>query len=321
MIETESSLAQGRAWVLDNPQSRPGLPCTPHEPRIEELKRQIRQLEELAASGALPAEQAAASKTAGAGAARAGDAAGRRSDDTGRAPTHAAAATAVAATPRVSRKLLAGMGVFVLALAAAGYARFGTPSAWKGVPVAQTEGRSRPRQRHGPDRGHGGQARRSPQGPTRRRRGLGMLGRSYSALGRYPESVTAFQRVVDMAQGRAGLRRSGRCQGHGGRPRLAGEPAALIAKALELDPKNLKALALAGTIAFDNNDFAKGRAAVGGRHRLGRARQRAGAQPGRRRGRGRLRAPACRPPAPAANAVAAATGASGERRGCNWPRR
>ena len=37
---------------------------------------------------------------------------------------------------------------------------------------------------------------------------------------------------------------------------LEGEPSRLIAKALALDPNNLKALSLAGTIAFNNKDFA-----------------------------------------------------------------
>lgn len=156
-------------------------------PRIEELKRQIRQLEELAASGALPAEQAAASKTkleqellalvmqpAAEAAAPAA------------APTHAAAATAAAATPRVSRKLLAGMGVFVLALAAAGYARFGTPSAWKGVPVAQTEEEAGHGNATGQIEAMVGKLEERLKAQPDDAEGWSMLGRSYSALGRYP---------------------------------------------------------------------------------------------------------------------------------------
>jgi cytochrome c-type biogenesis protein CcmH len=88
--------------------------------------------------------------------------------------------------------------------------------------------------------------------------GWSMLGRSYSAMGRYPEAVTAFKRVAALKpkdaqaladQADAVAMAAGR--------KLAGEPAQLIARALELDPKNLKALALAGTIAFDANDYAK----------------------------------------------------------------
>lgn len=83
-----------------------------------------------------------------------------------------------------------------------------------------------------------------------------MLGRSYAVLGRYPESAAAFGRalsllppdaqhyadyadIVAMAQGK----------------RLAGEPEKLVRRALEIDPNNLKALALAGTIAFEREDY------------------------------------------------------------------
>jgi cytochrome c-type biogenesis protein CcmH len=37
--------------------------------------------------------------------------------------------------------------------------------------------------------------------------------------------------------------------------RLEGEPEKLIARALEIDPRNLKALALAGTVAFERKDY------------------------------------------------------------------
>lgn len=85
-----------------------------------------------------------------------------------------------------------------------------------------------------------------------------MLARSYSVLGRFPESAAAYSRAaslmppdaqmfadyadtVAMAQGR----------------RLQGEPEGLVKKALEIDPRNMKALALSGTIAFERQDFAK----------------------------------------------------------------
>lgn len=281
-------------------------------PRIEELKRQIRQLEELAASGALPAEQAEASKTKLEQELLAlVMQPGTEAPAPAAAPKPAAAAPAAAATPRVSRKLLAGMGVFVLALAAAGYARFGTPSAWKGVPVAQTEEEAGHGNATGQIEAMVGKLEERLKAQPDDAEGWSMLGRSYSALGRYPESVTAFQRVVDMrpkdAQGYADLA-DAKAMAAG--RKLAGEPASLIAKALELDPKNLKALALAGTIAFDNNDFSKAA-------RLWEAAI-ASAEPGSELARNleggvaEARSRAGLPPAsaPAANAVAAATGAS-----------
>ncbi|MGB5079836.1 MAG: c-type cytochrome biogenesis protein CcmI [Burkholderiales bacterium] len=87
--------------------------------------------------------------------------------------------------------------------------------------------------------------------------GWTMLGRSYSVLGRYPEAARAYANAADrnpqdaqlladyadtlaMAQGR----------------RLEGEPEKIIARALAVDPGNLKALLLAGTAAFNRNEYA-----------------------------------------------------------------
>lgn len=84
-----------------------------------------------------------------------------------------------------------------------------------------------------------------------------MLGRSYTTLGRYPEAAAAFGRattllppnpnlladyadVMAMAQGR----------------RLSGEPEKIIARALAIDPRHIKSLALMGSAAFERGDFA-----------------------------------------------------------------
>lgn len=225
--------------------------------RIEELKRQLRQLDELAAAGTLPSEQA--------GAARA-----KLEQElvslVMNADSAAAAAAPIAAAPagaaaRPSRRLLAGLSVFVIAVAAAGYALYGTPAAWRGVPVAQSE-------EEAGTAGHGGAAeqiaamvakleQRMKDQPDDAE-GWSMLGRSYSAMGRYPEAVTAFKRVAALKPKDAqALADQADALAMAAGRKLAGEPAQLIARALELDPKNLKALALAGTIAFDANDYAK----------------------------------------------------------------
>lgn len=219
-------------------------------PRIEELKRQIRQLDELAAAGTLPAEQAAASR-------------GKLEQElvslvmqAGDAPRAAAAAPGSAARP--SRRMLAGTAAFVVVLAVAGYAVYGTPSAWRGVPSAKTEGEAGHASGAGQIEAMVGALEQRLKDKPDDAEGWSMLGRSYSALGRYPESVAAFKRVTTMrpqdAQAYADLADATAMAA--GR-NLAGEPAKLIAKALELDPKNLKALALAGTIAFDAGDYAK----------------------------------------------------------------
>jgi len=86
--------------------------------------------------------------------------------------------------------------------------------------------------------------------------GWKMLGRSYAVLGRFPEAVDAYskaaaraprdaQLLADLADALAMARGQS----------LRGEPEQLVWRALEIDPQNLKALALAGTVAFDRKDF------------------------------------------------------------------
>jgi cytochrome c-type biogenesis protein CcmH len=87
--------------------------------------------------------------------------------------------------------------------------------------------------------------------------GWKLLGRSYAVMGRFAEAVDAYakaaqrsprdaQLLADFADALAMSRGQ----------RLAGEPERLIERALEIDPKNLKALALAGTAAFERQDYA-----------------------------------------------------------------
>lgn len=88
-----------------------------------------------------------------------------------------------------------------------------------------------------------------------------MLARSYGVLGRYNESAAAYGRAIGllppdaqtladfadilaMAQGRS----------------LQGEPEKYVRQALLVDPRNVKALALSGTIAFERKNY---QAAIG----------------------------------------------------------
>ena len=87
--------------------------------------------------------------------------------------------------------------------------------------------------------------------------GWAMLARSYARLDRLEEAVPAYAKAVALRGDDARLlvdyadtlavtnNRS-----------LAGEPTRLIERALKIDPNNVKALALAGTAAFDRKDFA-----------------------------------------------------------------
>jgi cytochrome c-type biogenesis protein CcmH len=88
--------------------------------------------------------------------------------------------------------------------------------------------------------------------------GWKLLGRSYAVMGRYPDAVSAFAKaaersprdpqlladfadVLAMARGQS----------------LQGEPERLVERAVQIDPRNLKALALLGTAAYERKDYAR----------------------------------------------------------------
>lgn len=83
-----------------------------------------------------------------------------------------------------------------------------------------------------------------------------MLARSYAVLQRYADASRAYTRARALAPESAQLLADhadvlAMLQGQS----LVGEPSKLTARALQLDPKNLKALALAGSAAFERKDF------------------------------------------------------------------
>lgn len=87
-----------------------------------------------------------------------------------------------------------------------------------------------------------------------------MLGRSYTVLSRYRDAATAFRRAIDLQPSNPNLLADladviAMAQGK----RLAGEPARLIQAALDVDPRHVKALALAGSVAFETRDYAAAR--------------------------------------------------------------
>lgn len=86
--------------------------------------------------------------------------------------------------------------------------------------------------------------------------GWEMLARSYGYLGRYNESAAAYGRAVRLLPPDAQLLTDyadvlAVTQGR----KLQGEPEKLVRQALEIDPRNIKALALSGTIAFERKDY------------------------------------------------------------------
>ena len=87
--------------------------------------------------------------------------------------------------------------------------------------------------------------------------GWAMLARTYYALNRYDDAVPAFERATTLTPNDAGLLADyadavGAVEGG-----LHGKAQALIARALAVDPTHWKALALAGTAAFERKEYQK----------------------------------------------------------------
>jgi cytochrome c-type biogenesis protein CcmH len=236
---------------------------------LAKLKQQIAQLDALIAEGVLTGEAARKSRDDlerqvlaavlggnNAPAPSGNPAASARSD--------AAPVQRDISAPRPSRRLVLTTAMFVLAFGFAGYAWLGNREGWNVAPGSapsapsadasegaaphstQTEqieamiARLAARLKDKPDDADG----------------WTMLARSYTAQGKHADALPAFKRAMELRPGDAqaiadyadGLavvnNRS-----------LEGEPAVLIDKAVKLDPKNVKALSLAGTVAFTKSDF------------------------------------------------------------------
>jgi cytochrome c-type biogenesis protein CcmH len=85
-----------------------------------------------------------------------------------------------------------------------------------------------------------------------------MLAHSYDMLGRYAQASEAYAKLVDLVPNDAQVLADYADSLAVARGRkLDGQPLQLIERALALDPKNLKALSLAGTEAYDRKDYAR----------------------------------------------------------------
>jgi cytochrome c-type biogenesis protein CcmH len=143
------------------------------------------------------------------------------------------------------------VGVAVPLLALAVYFAVGNPGALS--PAAHGEGEISPAQIEAMVERLAARLRENPDDTD----GWKMLGRSYTVMGRFREAVDAYskaalraprdaQLLADFADALAMTRGQS----------LQGEPESLVRRALEIDPHNLKALALAGTAEFDRGEFA-----------------------------------------------------------------
>lgn len=157
-------------------------------------------------------------------------------------------------TGRPSRGQTLGVLAFVVLVGALGYAFTGRPDALQGAPVTQEASQEGVSQEQIAAMVEGLAARLKQQPDDAK--GWAMLGRSYMVMGRHEDAKKALQELVrlqpndpnalaDLADAAAMVQ---------GRT-LQGEPMQWIQRALKIDPKHVKALALAGTEAFARQDY------------------------------------------------------------------
>lgn len=88
--------------------------------------------------------------------------------------------------------------------------------------------------------------------------GWTILARSYNALGRYEQASDAYARLVKLVPNDAALYADyADTLAMAMNRTLQGEPEKMIDRALEIDPKNVKALALSASAAFERKDYAR----------------------------------------------------------------
>lgn len=88
--------------------------------------------------------------------------------------------------------------------------------------------------------------------------GWTMLARAYAYQHQYPDAVRAYTKAVALTPKDARLLADlADTMAMANGQRLDGEPLKLIERALQIDPNDMKALALAGTAAFDHQEYAK----------------------------------------------------------------
>jgi len=176
-------------------------------------------------------------------------------------PTHAIDDTSMtsSASARPSLGLLSTLIAFVLAIAVAGYAWKGsptlkpTPAATAGTAGGDAEMQAARQQIEGMVGKLVERLKAQPDDAT----GWLMLGRAYTVLDRIDDALPAYAKAVALRPKDATSLAdyadaiATKAGGH-----ATPEADALVARALEAAPTHLKALALAGTFAFERNDYA-----------------------------------------------------------------
>lgn len=213
--------------------------------QIDELKRQLAQLDDLFKQGVLSGEAARAKRD-------------QLEHELIELVLRAKPGPAAAALP--SARLLLGLTAFVLVFGAVGYAwrgnfeglRTGPGETPPAAAAQDVSGHAEDAQIEAMLKRLADKLKANPDDAQ----GWAMLARSYTARGRYDEAVPAYKKVVELlpkdAQALADYADGFATAKQG---QLSGEPEQLVQQALRLDGRNVKALSLAGTIAFDRNDF------------------------------------------------------------------
>ena len=233
---------------------------------IEALKQKLAQLKQLHDSGVLPDDKFEEGKGALerqildlvlSGNPVAGS-------PKGTAPGKAAAAASAGALPtgdtKPSSLLLAGLAIGVVAIAAAGYFLIGRPAPQGEAEQPQmvsADGKPAPHAT-GADQIAAMTdklAQRLKEKPDDVE-GWSMLARSYSVLGRHADALKAYEKASNLRKDDPTLLADyADSLAVNNNSNLEGEPMKLVDRALHLDPKNLKALYLAGTYAFNKKDY------------------------------------------------------------------
>ena len=164
---------------------------------------------------------------------------------------------AVAAPPRragAARTTALSVGLAVPLFALVGYGFLGNRDALSARPAAAApEAEVTPQQVTAMVESLAKRMQQRPDDPM----GWTLLARAYGALQRFPEASQAYARAIALSPKDAQL-----LADHADvlamqqNRSVSGEPARLVAQALQIDPKNLKALALAGSAAFEQKDYA-----------------------------------------------------------------
>jgi cytochrome c-type biogenesis protein CcmH len=179
--------------------------------------------------------------------------------------------------PHRSKMLAAGVGVFVLLVAGLGYSLVGAPDHADVGPQVNTPATNLATRAPAPAVAPASPADESSdslvqaesrvsamvdslaerlKGRPDDAEGWHLLGRSYAALGKHAQALAAFRTASKLHPNDPTLLAEQAFSAAVLEPQNAnGEPARLIERALSIDPKNAKALALAGTLALDRKDY------------------------------------------------------------------